>query len=48
MGIPCRVQARRELPARNTGVNITNNGGVDFFGTALYAGMPDIGIAEEP
>jgi hypothetical protein len=35
-------------PARNAGVSVANNGGVDFFGAMLYAGMPDIGIAEEP
>ncbi len=35
-------------PARNAGVSIASNGGVDFFGAMLYAGMPDIGIAEEP
>lgn len=35
-------------PARNNGVTITNNGGHDFWDTALYAGAPDIGPHEAP
>jgi hypothetical protein len=35
-------------PAINSGVAIANNGGFDFFGTALYVGAPDIGPYEAP
>ncbi|MEO7037340.1 MAG: right-handed parallel beta-helix repeat-containing protein [Polyangiaceae bacterium] len=35
-------------PALNKGVLIANNGGVDFWGTALYVGAPDIGPYEAP
>ncbi len=33
-------------PALNAGVTIADNGGMDFFGTALYVGAPDIGPYE--
>ena len=35
-------------PARDHGVAITDNGGVDFWGNPLYAGTPDIGPFERP
>jgi parallel beta-helix repeat protein len=35
-------------PAINAGVMIANNGGADFWGTALYVGAPDIGPYEAP
>ena len=34
--------------ARNNGVTIANNGGKDFWDTALYVGAPDIGPYEAP
>jgi len=34
--------------ALNNGLVIANNGGVDFWGTPLYVGMPDIGPYEAP
>ena len=33
-------------PLKNAGTPISNNGGVDFFGTALPAGKPSIGAAQ--
>ena len=33
-------------PAINTGATIGNNGGIDYAGTALYRGAPDIGALE--
>ena len=33
-------------PCRNTGTSLSNNGGVDFWGTALYNGVADIGANE--
>jgi len=33
-------------PAINSGLNITDNGGRDFFGNTLYIGSPDRGIHE--
>ena len=35
-------------PAINAGASITNNGGLDFWGTTLYAGAADIGAYEAP
>ncbi|HEX5101801.1 MAG TPA: hypothetical protein VFV94_19965, partial [Polyangiaceae bacterium] len=35
-------------PARNNGVTVANNGGKDFWDTALYVGAPDIGPYEAP
>jgi hypothetical protein len=35
-------------PALNAGLVIANNGGVDFWGTPLYVGVPDIGPYEAP
>jgi hypothetical protein len=35
-------------PALDSGVAITNNGGVDFWGDPLYNGTPDIGPYEAP
>jgi hypothetical protein len=35
-------------PALNAGIVIANNGGVDFWGTPLYVGVPDIGPYEAP
>jgi hypothetical protein len=35
-------------PAINAGASISNNGGLDFFGDALYAGSPDVGAYEAP
>jgi hypothetical protein len=39
---------RAGSPAINNGAVIANNGGFDFFGTALYVGAPDIGAYETP
>jgi parallel beta-helix repeat protein len=39
---------RAGSPAINNGAVIANNGGFDFFGTALYVGAPDIGPYETP
>jgi len=41
-------KVRTGSPAINNGAVITNNGGFDFFGTALYVGAPDIGPYEAP
>jgi hypothetical protein len=35
-------------PAIGSGVSITDNGGADFWGNALYQGSPDIGPHERP
>jgi hypothetical protein len=35
-------------PALDNGVSITENGGADFWGNALYQGLPDIGPYERP
>jgi len=42
------LQVRAPSPAINNGVVIPNNGGVDFWGNALYNGAPDIGPFEAP
>ena len=39
-------QVRTTSAAVNNGVSISNNGGVDFWGNALYNGTPDIGPYE--
>jgi hypothetical protein len=39
-------QLRAGSPALNSGVAITGNGGVDFWGDPLYNGTPDIGPYE--
>ncbi len=39
-------QLRAGSPAINAGVAITGNGGLDFWGNALYVGLPDIGPYE--
>jgi Right handed beta helix region len=39
-------QVRSTSAAVNNGVSISNNGGVDFWGNALYSGAPDIGPYE--
>src|SRR5262249_48390283 len=36
-------QLRAGSPAINAGVAITDNGGLDFWNTPLYVGLPDIG-----
>jgi len=35
-------------PAINAGLSITNNGGLDFWGTTLYVGAADVGAYEAP
>lgn len=43
----CRVfKLSEDSPCINAGTVIDDNGGRDFFGNALYAGLPDIGIYE--
>ena len=39
-------QVKATSAAVNNGVSISNNGGVDFWGNALYNGAPDIGPYE--
>ena len=39
-------QVRTTSAAVNNGVSISSNGGVDFWGNALYNGTPDIGPYE--
>jgi hypothetical protein len=41
-------QVGASSPARDHGVAIPDNGGVDFWGNPLYAGTPDIGPFERP
>ena len=35
-------------PAINAGATVSDNGGLDFWGDALYAGSPDVGAYEAP
>lgn len=35
-------------PAINVGASIADNGGMDFWGTVLYVGLPDVGAFEAP
>lgn len=39
-------QLRKESPCIDAGITISDNGGKDYFGTALSDGMTDIGAAE--
>ncbi len=41
-------QLRAGSPAINGGIAIAGNGGLDFWGDALYKGLPDIGPYEAP
>ncbi len=42
------LQLQAESPALNVGSPITDHGDVDFWSTALYVGIPDIGPYEAP
>ena len=41
-------QLQAGSPAINAGAAVSSNGGLDFFGDALYAGAPDVGAYEAP
>jgi Right handed beta helix region len=41
-------QLQAGSPAINAGASISSNGGLDFWGDALYAGSPDVGAYEAP
>ena len=43
---PEGFKLRPDSPAVGKGTPIPGNGGVDYFGNALYNGVPDIGAAE--